>query len=167
VRGTIARVDRREPDFMYGTAIHPLDAMRKIAGDVRDHEVDARKVGGVQWFVIRFAFESGALGVLEVLPTAGHNAESYEFAGEGYGVHVGAGENDSGQVRCWEKGQLVMEREPAQGLPGYARNGAYDETVAFLSALKEGRGPHPSPSEVLQSVELCHLIQEEALGDTV
>jgi hypothetical protein len=69
-------------------------------------------------------------------------------------------------VRCWEGGQLVVEDEPACGLPGYVRNGAYHETVAFLSALREGRALSPSPAEVLQSVELCHSVLETAVLGT-
>ena len=47
IRGTICRVNRRELEFIYGTAIHPMDAMRSIAGDVAAHEVSARLVDGV------------------------------------------------------------------------------------------------------------------------
>jgi myo-inositol 2-dehydrogenase/D-chiro-inositol 1-dehydrogenase len=158
----IARVDRREATFMQGAAIHPLDAMRAVAGDVRDCAADVRQVDGVCWFAVRLRFACGALGVLEVLPTAGSMAESYEIFGAGFRVLVGVGEADSGTVRCWDRGRLVIEDEPARGEPGYVRNGTYDETVAFLSALKEGRALHPSPSEVLQSVELCHRIAQEA-----
>jgi predicted dehydrogenase len=166
VRGAIVRVDRREPEFMYGTAMHTVDAMRGIAGDVRECEAEVRPVEGVPWYAIRFTFESGALGLLEVLPTAGCTAETYELAGAGYRAFAATGEYGSGEVRCWENGRLVVEDEPAHGLPGYARNGAYDETVAFLSALREGRAPSPSPAEVLQSVELCHSVLETAVRGT-
>ena len=80
IRATISRVDRREPDFVYGTAIHPLDTLRAIAGDVCAYEAESREVDGVRWVVARFVFECGALGVLEVLPTAGAMAESYYVA---------------------------------------------------------------------------------------
>ena len=161
LRGTIVRVDRREPDFVYGTAIHPLDAMRAIAGDVADWLASDRMVGGVRWFVVQLRFQSGAQGTLEVLPTAGSMAESYEIAGSKVRAVIGVGGPDSGQVRCWENGELVLEDEPARDLPGFVRNGAYDETIAFIRALQEGRAPYPSPADVLQSVELCQRIQEQ------
>jgi hypothetical protein len=39
------------------------------------------------------------------------------------------------------------------------RNGAYNETIAFVEGLLQGGALHPSPTEVLQSVELCERIQ--------
>jgi predicted dehydrogenase len=159
VRATIARVDRREPHFVFGTAIHPLDTMREIAGDVRGFEVAARKVSGVRWFVVRLAFECGAIGVLEVLPTAGCMVESYEVFGAGCRAQVGVGGPDTGEARCWDGGELAFEQEPARGEPVFMRNGAYDETVAFINVLRGDRAPHPSPAEVLQSVELCEQIE--------
>jgi predicted dehydrogenase len=160
VRATIVRVDRREPDFVYGTAIHPLDAMRAIAGDIAAWSATDRVVDGVRWFVVQLRFESGAQGLLEVLPNAGSMAESYEIAGARARCAIGVGGPDSGCVRCWENGALALEGEPARDMPGFVRNGAFDETVAFIAALQEGRGPYPSPAQVLQSVELCQRIQE-------
>ena len=164
LRGTIVRIDRREAEFTYGTAIHPLDTIREIAGDVCGYSANVRQVDGVRWFVVQMAFEGGLLGVLEVLPTAGSMAESYEMFGAGIRSLVRVGGPDSGEVRCWEGGRLAVEEEPARGMPAYVRNGAYDETTEFISALRENRAPRPSPAEVLQSVELCHRIGQEILG---
>lgn len=146
---------------MTGTAIHPLDAMRAIAGDVRDFEADVCNVNGVRWYVVHLSFESGAMGVLEVLPDAGTEAEWYEIFGDDYRMVVQVGEIDAGRVCCWEGGQLVMRRDPAQDEPDFVRNGAYGETTAFISALAEGSTMYPSPAQVLQSVELCHAVEDQ------
>jgi myo-inositol 2-dehydrogenase/D-chiro-inositol 1-dehydrogenase len=159
LRGRMARVNRREADFMYGTAIHPLDAMRAIAGDVRDHAVEKVQVDGIWWYVIRLLFGSGTIGLLEVLPTAGSLGESYELVGDRVRALAGAGDTDSGIAQCWEDGELVVEAQPAAGMPGYVRNGTYAETCAFISALQAGTAPYPSLDQVLQSVELCATIQ--------
>lgn len=163
VRATIARVDRREPDFVYGTAIHPLDTMRAVAGDVCSWDAEVREVDGVRWFIVRLVFESGAVGVLEVLPTVGSMAESYEVFGAGCRAQVRVGGPDMGQVRCWQGGELELEDEPARGELACVRNGAYDETAGFVAALLHGRAVHPSPAQVIQSVELCEQIQQQAL----
>lgn len=162
LRGRIVRVCRREPDFMYGTAIHPLDAMRAIAGDVRRHDLQVRNVGEVRWYLIHLTFASGAWGVLEVAPTGGRLAEAYEWFGDEISAVVGAGDTDSGRVTCWEGGDCVLQCDPSQDMPAYVRNGTYAETTEFVSALREGRAPHPSPREVLQTVELCEQILREA-----
>jgi predicted dehydrogenase len=155
VRGTIIRRNRREPDFMYRTAIHPLDTMRAIAGDVQDFAVDSRLVDGVRWFVMRLVFESGALGVLEVLPNAGYMAEFYEFCGAGCRAVVRVGKAGVGEARCWEQGRLALQDEPARSEPDFVYNGTYDETVAFVTAIRENRAFYPSPAKVVQTVELC------------
>ena len=160
VHGRIVRVNRREPDFAYGTAIHPIDAMRAIAGDIREYGIDVRDVGGVRWYIVRLVFECGAHGILEVLPSAGCSSESYELFGNRARARAGVGERDSGEVHCWEDGVLVLQDEPSRGLPDFCRNGTYDEMAEFIAALRENRTPHPSPAQVLQSVELCHSIQK-------
>jgi predicted dehydrogenase len=159
VRGTIVRVDRREPEFFYGTAIHPLDTLREIAGDVSEFSVDERQDGEVRWYVVRIVFERGAAGVLEVLPTAGSMGEFYELFGPGCRALVRAGGPDTGEVRCWEGGQLVVDENPTLGEPTYVRNGSYAETSAFIESLEGSRPLHPTPAEVLQSVELCELVE--------
>jgi predicted dehydrogenase len=159
VHGRIVRVNRREPEFIYGTAIHPIDAMRAIAGDIREHGVDVRDVDGVRWYIVCFVFECGAHGVLEVLPNAGCSSESYELFGSRARARAGVGERDSGEVHCWEDGALVLQGEPSRGLPDFCRNGTYDEMAEFIAALQENRAPYPSPAQVLQSVEVCHAIQ--------
>jgi predicted dehydrogenase len=159
VRGSIVRVDRREPDFFYGTAIHPLDTLREIAGDVRDLSVDERHDGEVRWYLVRLVFRRGAVGVLEVLPTAGSMGEFYELYGPGCRALVRAGGPDTGEVQCWEQGQLVVDENPTSDEPTYVRNGSYAETCAFIHSLRAGP-VHPTPAEVLQTVELCERIQQ-------
>lgn len=162
LHASIQRVNRREPEFMYGTAIHPLDAMRAIAGDVCGSEVTVRQVDGVPWYVVRLGFAGGTYGLLEVLPTAGCMGEAYELFGDRTRARIGAGDADSGAVHCWLDGEQVVAQEPAAGQPTFVRNGAYNETAAFIAALREGKAMAPSPADVLQSVELCAQIQQQA-----
>ena len=113
---------------------------------------------GIRWYLLHLVFENGALGCLEVLPTAGSMAEFYEMYGPGYRVLVRIGGFDSGEVCCWENGRLVLAEEPARGMPDFVRNGSYAETGEFIAALCQNRVPYPSPAQVLQSVELCHRV---------
>lgn len=162
VRGSIARVDRREPEFAYGTAIHPLDAMRAIGGDVASYRAEAQTVQGAAWYVVHLEFARGAQGTLEVMPTAGVQGESYVWCGEGAHVEVRVGEHDAGTARGWQRGTVALQYGPSHGEPLYVQNGTYAETVAFLSALESGAAMHPSPAEVLQSVEICEAMMKQA-----
>ncbi|MBN1934109.1 MAG: Gfo/Idh/MocA family oxidoreductase [Anaerolineae bacterium] len=163
LRGSIVRHNRREPEFILGTAIHSLDAMRamahhSLAGDVLRFEAESHVVDGTRWYVVRLYFAGGALGVLEVLPAAGSVAESYEAFGAHWRIAVQVGEQDRGRARCWQDGQLALSIDPAQGQPPFVRNGTYAETAAFVEAIRDGKPPHPTPAQTLQSVELCHQI---------
>lgn len=161
IKAVLHRHSRTEPDFFTGTAIHALDALRGIAGDIGKYSVQNQRAGGAWWYTVQLEFESGASGMLEVMPTCGHLMESYELLGPGYRLIAGVGDYGSGGVRAWENGEIVLQTETAQEYPLWVKNGTHGETVEFISALLDGRTPHPTPSEVLQSVEFCHKIQKE------
>lgn len=163
VRATMLRNERTESHFFVETAIHSLDAIRWIAGDVIGYSLNARQVEGVWWYRVRLEFESGAAGMLEVMPSCGNRAEFYEMFGAGYRVTASVGEVDSGEFAAWEGGQIVERDEPARGMPPFVKNGTFAETVEFLGALRENRVPHPTPEDVWQSVDLCHRLQHEAV----
>ena len=114
VRASMFRQMRTESDFFVGTAIHSLDAIRWIAGDISDYSVNARQVDGVWWYRVQLEFESGAVGILEVMPSCGNRAESYEMFGAGYRILASAGEVDPGEFSAWESGQIVQSDEPAR-----------------------------------------------------
>ena len=91
VRGTILRHNRIEPKFMQVTALHALDAMRKIGGNVADYSAAGRHVGGVWWYIIQLVFDNGTVGVLEVLSNSGSTAEYYELFGLNYRARARVG----------------------------------------------------------------------------
>src|ERR1051325_1111073 len=72
VRATQVRHQRDEADFIWSTAIHALDALRYIAGEVESFDVTQPTA---LWYVISLRFENGTLGLVEVLPTAGVRSE--------------------------------------------------------------------------------------------
>jgi len=162
LRGTMVRHRRVEPTFMTGTAIHAVDAMRHIAGDVRDYAVDVRMVAGAWWYVAQFEFTAGTHGRLEVLTTGGRKSEQYELFGPDYSASAAVADFDVGGMKAWENGDLVADEIVDPDLPSYVRNGAYGELVEFIASLRENRIPHPTPADVLQSVEICDALQRIA-----
>ena len=159
VRATQARVARREPEFITDTAIHALDALRFIAGEVGSWRVQSRQVAGVSWYAVSMEFENGTAGSLEILPDAGSVVELYELFGDGFHLQIRAGGVDAGEVIAWESGTLVLNSKPGGDEPEYVANGCLAETTAFLENLIEGRPLQPTPGQVLGSVELCHHIK--------
>lgn len=166
LRAVMARHARREPDFILGTAVHAVDALRYLGGEASLGEVRSRHVDGAAWAVVSFEFESGAAGSLEILPTAGVVAEQYEVFGPGYRLIIQVGGIDGGKALAWENGDLVLDVHPAQGQPDFVLNGTLAETSAFLDALLEDRPVQPTPQQTRPSVELCHAIYKEIYQET-
>ena len=62
------------------------------------------------------------------------------------------------------EGLVLTDSAPGAGTPEFIRSGTYAETAEFVDSLKSNRPPRPSPSEVLDSVELCYRIAADALA---
>lgn len=161
VRATLARHARDESDFIQTTAIHAVDALRHIAGEVADFEAQAIRGGraSARWCVISFDFEGGVAGQVEILPTAGAVEETYELFGEGVRAQVVCGSGSQRHLRCWRGGRLEVE-EAADDQPEDVRNGGYDEVVEFVRALASGRRPRPTVEDVLPSARICFSVAE-------
>jgi len=162
VRATQVRHARAEPDFVWSTAIHVLDALRHVAGEIVGFDTEVHRQNGLStiWYVISLYFESGARGRIEVLPTAGMVEESYELFGEGFRARVVAGSGSQRSLECWRAGQLELEKHASETDPEDLRNGAYEEVVEFVQALKTGRRPWPTVDDILPSAWICFAIAE-------
>jgi predicted dehydrogenase len=86
VRCTFSGHARREPEFLWGTAVHAVDALRHIAGNIADADIHTLRSapGFAEWYAIDLRFENGVGGRIDVLPTAGMLEETYELIGEGF-----------------------------------------------------------------------------------
>ena len=162
VRATQVRHDRNEPDFIWSTAIHVLDALRHLAGEVASFETELRYQPGLsgRWYVVSLRFESGTTGRIEILPTAGMVEECYEFFGEGFRARVVAGSGPQRSLQCWRAGEIELEKYSSEAEPEDLRNGAYGEVVEFVRALKTGTHPWPTVEDILPSSRICFAIAE-------
>jgi predicted dehydrogenase len=168
VRATQIRHARDEPDFIWSTAIHVLDALRHLAGEVENFQTEVHRQAGLStiWYVLSLRFESGTQGRIEVLPTAGMVEESYELFGEGFRARVVAGSGPQRSLQCWRAGQMEVEQRSSNSEPEDLRNGAYDEVVEFVQALKTGKRPWPSVEDILPSARICFAIAESVAGQS-
>jgi predicted dehydrogenase len=168
VRATMVRHRRDEPDFIWETALHALDALRHVAGEIKGYSAALHRPQGVSadWYLVSLDFEGGARGLLEVLPTAGHVEESYELFGEGFRARVVAGSGPQRSIHCWRGGRLEVEEAADEGSPEDLRSGAFEEVLEFVGALREGRLPAPTVEDVLPSSRVCFRIAEEVRSNT-
>ena len=157
VRGTMTRHARTEPEFLWTTAVHAVDALRHIAGEVAEASIRALQPNSssATWFAVDLRFENGCLGRIDVLPTAGVLEETYELFGEGYRATVTC---PFGAHRGWQaflENRLVIDESAPSDMPEDVLNGCYDEASALLDALARGKQLWPSIEAVFPSVELC------------
>jgi predicted dehydrogenase len=162
VKASQIRHQRSEPDFIWSTAIHVIDALRYIAGDVEKFDVTVPRAGttNATWYVISLGFESGTTGQVEILPTAGMIEESYELFGEGCRARVTAGSGTQRSLECWEDGRQVIARHANEEEPEDLRNGSYQEVEEFVRALRTGTRPQPSIDDILPSARISFEIAD-------
>jgi len=161
VRATQVRHQRAEADFIWSTAIHALDALRYVAGEIESFDVIQPTA---LWYVISLRFESGTIGQIEVLPTAGMVEESYELFAEGCRARVTAGSGPQRSVQCWQDGALVIDSRATEEQPEDLRNGAYQEVEEFVGALQTGARPQPCIDDILPSARISFAIADLVRG---
>jgi len=156
VRASQVRHQRSEDDFIWSTAIHVLDALRHIAGEVDKFEVTVPEKS--MWYLIELKFKSGTIGHVEILPTAGMVEESYELFADGCRVRITAGSGTQRSIECWEDGKLVIEAHAKEEEPEDLRNGSYQEVEEFVRALRTGKRPQPSIEDIVPSARISFAI---------
>jgi len=160
LRAAMVRSGRREPAFLWGTAIHVVDAMIHLAGPVRSvaHERFTHPEMSSAWAGAAFEFESGCRGQLAVAPTAGAVEESYELFGEDYWIRavVLGPDAPSASLRCRVGDELVREDFRFDtDLADYHKEGSYAEFAHFVACLRAGRPLGPTVGDVLPGMEIC------------
>jgi predicted dehydrogenase len=164
VHCTLARHARSEREFIWATAVHAVDTLRYIAGEVNKFEGRTMMAGTTAWYAIDLLFQSGVEGRIDVLPTVGMVEETYDLSGEGFHVWVTC---PFGRKRGWlayRNGVLVTEELASADTPEDVLNGCYDETGAFIAALRDRSAPRPSIAEVAPSVRICMSIANQQIG---
>ena len=159
VRCTMSRHARSEAEFIWATAVHAVDTLRYIAGEIRSHEARNLKFGQcTNGYSLDFVFENNAIGRVDVLPTTGMVEEKYELFGNGFYVAVTC---PFGARRGWvayRDGVIATEECASDELPEDVINGCYDEASCFIDSLYDGKALRPSIADVAPSVELCMAI---------
>lgn len=163
VHCTLARHDRQEPEFPWATAVHAVDTLRYVAGQVVTFDLRTLKApsGATPWYALDLQFENGISGRVDVLPTAGMVEETYNLFGDGFRASVTCPFGPQLGWRCFRDGRLVEAEDVPAETPEDIVNGCYDEAAAFLAAQRGGTAK-PSIAEVFPSVELCFAIARRA-----
>jgi len=163
VRCTFTRHARREPEFLWGTAVHGVDTLRHIAGEIAEAEIRTFKhgKGWANWYGIDLRFASGVYGRLDVLPTAGVREETYELIGEDFRAVVTCPFGPALGWRGYHDNGVMIAESASETTPEEVVNGCDDETTEFIRALANKEQLRPSIDDVFPSVELCWQLEEK------
>lgn len=165
VHCAMLRHARTEPDFLRFTAIHALDTMRFIAGEVRASEIRTLTPAPPHWYAIDLQFENGVQGRIDVLPTAGVAEERYELLGEGFRAVITSPFGPQRSLLCYQENRLVLGEIAGSETPEDVTQGFYGEATELIEALNNGKRPKPSIEDVFPSVELCFQLADCTEGN--
>ena len=156
VRAVISRDARTEPEFLPQTAVHSIDALRHIAGNIKQASVRRMAKGtAANWYGVDIEFvENGASGRVDVIPTSGLIEETYEICGEGFRAIVTCPFGPERILRCYQRNRLALHQTD-KNLPEDVVFGFYDEVRSTIVSLLERDSLRPTIEDVYPSVELC------------
>ncbi|MCL2639482.1 MAG: Gfo/Idh/MocA family oxidoreductase [Phycisphaerales bacterium] len=161
LRANMLRYKRTEPEFVWGTGVHVVDAIRYVAGDVE--ELSLRTSGGtadapVVWYAASLQFKSGAQGSFEIQTSTGVPEETYDFLGDNFRAKLVTQQDGQSTLQCWKDRKLVLDEATTASDPAFITRGEYAETVEFVEALLTKRMPRPALADILPSAEICHRL---------
>jgi predicted dehydrogenase len=61
---------------------------------------------------------------------------------------------------------MELEKHSSRAEPEDLRNGAYQEVVEFVRALKTGEAPRPTVEDILPSARICFAIADSVARQT-
>lgn len=163
LRCDMRRTDRREPDFST-TAIHALDTLRFLGGDVARMELRYAACGApgeVTTFHGLGTTVGGATVGFDIVPVAGETVERYTLCAGGRTFEATSA---AGHVTVRDGGSVreVKVRRPSE--QQHDTSGFYQEVAAFLDAAKgEAAPPGPSVAETVESVTLMEALARRRL----
>jgi predicted dehydrogenase len=169
VRAEMLRNRRLEEDFAVGTAIHPLDFLRYLCGDVARVSTITlpHAQAGARDYLVRLEFEGGALADLCVLVDCGLRRERYlaQTSNASLEVTVGAGYSSAfcvAGVREFRDDQLVLETAASDD--PLAAGGFLTEHESFLDAVSRGHLPDCCLQDAYHSLRLAVAVQASYSG---
>lgn len=167
VHARMLRHARREADFVWGTGVHVIDAMRHIGGEWQRFDVRVVRPSetSAPWFFISLQFASGCEGLIEIAPTAGMAEEVYDLLGDNFRASATTMSAAGESVRCWRNGRIEIESVADPAAPLCLRDGSWEETCAFLDALRHRTALRPTIADIAPTMELCARIEAAARLD--
>jgi len=168
MRAEMLRNRRLEPEFGVGTAIHPLDCLRFLGGDVREVETRCRPYPGSEArdYLVRLHLYSGAVADLAVLVDCGLTRETYLVHAGSRMMEVALGDPYSssfcthGEWRYQDNTVAATDASTDVLVTG----GFLNEHNLFLDAVQSGHLPNCCLQDARHSLRLATAVQRQYSG---
>ena len=168
IEAQIVRHRRTDADFAYSTAVHAVDTMRFLMGEVAELKVEKLLMEGNrgQSYLVEFTFRSGAFGRLTIWPEAGVDLERYTIHGHDFSLFIEAPLEWTidypGRITFFSgrERQFIQDNRTLSTpmLDPLEVTGFLGENAHFLECLEKGLEPDPSLADCIQSVEISEAI---------
>jgi predicted dehydrogenase len=169
VRAEMLRNRRLEPEFGFGTAIHALDCLRFLGGEVAGVETRSNPYPGSEArdFLVRLCFETGLTADLAVLVDCGVVREQYLVHVRNQMMEVSLGASYSCSFcpageKAYQDGDLVLD-SPTSPDP-LVTGGFVGEHTLFLDAAASGQQPACCLQDARHSLRLAMAVHEQYSG---
>lgn len=168
MRAEMLRNRRLEPEFGVGTAIHPLDCLRFLGGDVSEVVTRCRSYPGTEArdYLVRLHFHSGAVADLAVLVDCGLTRETYLVHAGSKMMEVRLGDPYSSSFCRQGEWRYQDNTVAATGAGSDApeAGGFLGEHNLFLDAVQSGHLPNCCLQDARHSLRLATAVQQQYSG---
>jgi predicted dehydrogenase len=166
------RHDVSAPLRLMGSSLHSIDALRYLAGEVREFSGAGSATryfdGKMLAASFHLSFAGGAVGSFTFNVRAGRSYERYRIFAENWTATVSLPSPGKFDDRWWlrvEDGDREVETRTVEDLPPEERNGPcihgfWREHQHFVECLRSGRRPRPEVAEGVTSMELAQAMLE-------
>lgn len=147
-------------DVVYLDAIHAIDALRWLGGDVKVVHPAVRAVEGENpnTFAAMLEYESGALGLLHTSWVAGARVHTFQIHAIGASAYVDADTCARILTRDSDEPTILDAREVAGSDEFYRYYGFFHENRHFVDCLLARTQPQTHFGDAVKTMELCEAI---------
>jgi predicted dehydrogenase len=148
-------------DILSCDAVHAVDALRFMGGDVVDCVSSVRSLGKKfdTSFTAMVEFESGAIGVLLGNWQTGGRVHTFEMHSHGASAFVDPDDKAILNLNNELSAQVITTQEAAGGrTENYHYYGFFGENRHFIDCVKSGQQPETSFADAVKTMELVDMI---------
>lgn len=152
-------------DILRSDAIHCVDTLRWMAGEVKNVKSLVRKYYSEtdNSFNAILEFENGATGILLTNWAAGRRIHTFEMHTKGISAFINPNENAIIYKDNEDRGEVISATDIAGSSEFYKFYGYYQENRHFIDSLKENKEPETSFSDAVKTMELIERIYKDGL----